>query len=121
VLEEVFLFRQYIGIGYTENVSDSFLGVLKLNRNNMKNYLKANGWWFSEPHFAYINNNVSKTKITLRDVSLVVARDRRSNKILWYNQWNETEEKGLYLELSKNRKISKRQFIKLVKTGELDV
>jgi hypothetical protein len=92
-----------------------------LNRNNIKNYLKSNGWWFSEPHFAYINHNVSKTKIILRDVSLVVARDRRNNKMLWYNQWNETEEESLYLELTQTSQLSKRQFITLVKTGELDV
>jgi hypothetical protein len=122
VLEEVFLFRQYIGIGYTENASDSFLGVLKLNRNNMKNYLKANGCSFSKLHYGYIPSVTTDFKIQTGIANVFIAQIKGFGSFRFgYKQWNETEEESLYLELTQTSPLSKRQFIKLVKNGELYV
>jgi len=93
-----------------------------LNKSNMKDYLKANGWSFSKLNYSYISNTDSDFKIHIGADDAFITQVRGFGAFMFdYNQWNETEEEGLYLELSKNRKISKRQFIKLVKTGELDV
>jgi hypothetical protein len=96
--------------------------VLKLNRNNMKDYLKANGWWFSELHYGYISSVATDFKIQTGVANVFIAKIKGFGSLKFeYNQWNETEEESLYLELTQTSQLSKRQFIKLVKTGELYV
>jgi hypothetical protein len=93
-----------------------------LNRNNMKNYLKANGWSFSKLHYGYIPSVATDFKIQT-GVDNVFIGQIKGFGAFWfdYNQWNETEEESLYLELTQTSQLSKRQFIKLVKNGELYV